>query len=85
MTVITRLDPPIPLDTPKGPGISHFFVWISVEEHIIWNVFMDKTGEIWNFPNPQVRAQKNIQMGRIVDNSYLIKDKLTQKDFEKNS
>ena len=61
-----QLDPPIPLSTPKGDGLAWFMMFPSVEHHILWTVAIDATGEIWTFENPEVRATKNITMGRIV-------------------
>lgn len=69
--VILQLNPSIPLDTPKGPGLAILVTWLNEEHHFLWTVIQDETGEIWTWENPFVRGQKNIQMGRIVDNSKL--------------
>lgn len=61
---MNQLNPPIPLDTPKGPGLAHFLIDYGVEFSLMWVVFIDATGESWTFPNEQVRAVKNITMGR---------------------
>jgi hypothetical protein len=61
-----QLNPPIPLDTPKGPGIALLMIDYGQEFNLMWIVVIDATGEIWTFQNPQVRAQKNITMGRLV-------------------
>jgi hypothetical protein len=70
--MIERLNPPIPLDTPKGPGLAHLMIDYSCEMHLYWVVFIDDTGEIWMFPNPQVRAQKNITMGRLINEARTV-------------
>ena len=62
--MIIQLEPPMPLDTPKGPALAHFLVDYGCEHHLYWIVFMDNTGECWTFDNTKIRAQKNITMGR---------------------
>lgn len=64
--MILQLDPPIPLDTPKGSGIALLLIDYGVEYNLMWVVAIDATGEIWTFQNPKVRAQKNITMERLV-------------------
>lgn len=61
---ILQLDPPIPLDTPKGQGLAWLVIDMGAEHNLLWTVAIDETREIWTFANPQVRAQKNITMGR---------------------
>lgn len=63
---LIRLDPSIPLDTPKGSGLAWFMIDYGEEHHLMWVVAIDETGEIWTFENPKVRAQKNITMDRIL-------------------
>ena len=63
---ILQLNPPIPLNTPKGPGMAWFLIDYNVEHHLMWTVAIDETGEIWTFSNPEVRAQKNITISRLV-------------------
>lgn len=58
-----RLNPPIPLDTPKGKGWAHILINPSQEHSLEWVVFIDATGECWTFENQDVRLQKNITMG----------------------
>ena len=64
MNTITRIDPPLPLDTPRGKGAAHFLMDYSTEHDLIWIVFIDETGECWNFRNPEIRLQKNLTFGR---------------------
>ena len=65
---ILQLDPPIPLDTPRGPGIAHLVIDYGIEQNLMWTVFLDASGECWTFSNPEIRAQKNITLGRNLDN-----------------
>lgn len=62
-----RINPPIPLNTPKGLGLAHFVIDDGPENDLVWVVFQDETGEIWCWPNHRVRAQKNITLGRLVN------------------
>jgi hypothetical protein len=59
---ITRIDPPIPLITPKGNAWAHFLIDYSQEHHLIWVCFQDETGECWSWQNPEVRMQPNRTM-----------------------
>jgi len=62
--MITQLNPPIPLVTPKGNGWAYFLIERSQEHHIEWVVFLDDGGECWAFQNPEVRIQTNYTMNR---------------------
>lgn len=64
---MTQLDPPIPLDTPKGPAMAHLVIDYGPEHHLLWVCFDDSDGECWAWPNHSVRAQKNISMGRTME------------------
>jgi hypothetical protein len=61
---MTRINPPLPLFTPKGRGLAHFVIDYGFETHLTWVVFLDMNGECWSFQNPDVRMQKNITHGR---------------------
>ena len=71
MTII-QLNPPIPIETPKGSAIAHFLIDYSIEEHLYWVCFIDSTGECWTFSNPKIRAQKNITIGRTLEKNDTI-------------
>lgn len=60
-----QLNTPIPLDTPKGSGVAWAVIDYSPEHNLMWVVAIDATREIWTFQNHQVRAQKNITLGRV--------------------
>lgn len=69
MDVVLQLNPPIPVHTPKGPGLAHVLIDYSPEFSLLWVVFIDETGECWTFSNEKIRAVKNITMGRELSNS----------------
>ncbi len=84
--MITQLNPPIPvITTSKGSGLAWAIIDYSPEHHLIWVVAIDSTGEIWALPNPEVRAQKNITMGRMATMNKVSTDYLDSIDklFEK--
>lgn len=62
--MIIRIDPPLPLMTPKGTGYAHFLIDYSQEHNLCWIVFIDETGECWTFQNPEIKLQGNFTMGR---------------------
>lgn len=59
-----QLNPPVPLETPRGKALAHFLIDYGPEYHLLWVCFQDETGECWTWPNPEVRAQANPSMGR---------------------
>ena len=59
-----QLNPPLPLNTPKGEGFAHFLIDYGPESDLYWTVFITASGEIWTFANREVRASKNITLGR---------------------
>jgi len=65
--MITQLNPPIPLTTPKGTAWAHLVIDYGQEHDLLWVCFQDDTGECWTWNNREVRIQKNITMGRSLD------------------
>jgi hypothetical protein len=67
---LLQLDPPLPVYLPDGPepqtGLAHILIDYGPEHHLMWVIILDQGGEIWTLPNPAVRGQKNITMGRSV-------------------
>ncbi len=61
--MMLQLNPPIPLDTPKGPAFAHLVIDYSQEHYVLYVCFVNETGECWVFPNRDVRLQKNLTMG----------------------
>ncbi|MFT3792968.1 MAG: hypothetical protein QM741_18290 [Rudaea sp.] len=64
MCGLLQLNPPIPLLTPKGEGLAHVLIDYGPESDLHWTVFITATGEIWTYSNREVRAAKNITLGR---------------------
>lgn len=60
-----QLSPPLPMNTPKGEGFAHVLIDYGPESDLYWTVFITETGEIWTFANREVRASKNITLGRV--------------------
>ena len=63
--MMIQLNPPIPVDTPKGSALAQVLVDYGIEHNINWECFQDDTGECWTWPNSKIRAQKNITYGRL--------------------
>lgn len=59
-----QLNPPLPMNTPKGEGFAHILIDYGPESDLYWTVLISATGEIWTFANRHVRASKNITLGR---------------------
>ena len=62
--MLVQLNPPLHMETPKGPGLAHFVIDYGPEAHLQWVVFMDADGACWTVPNPEVRISFNWTMGR---------------------
>lgn len=67
--MIQQINPPLPVQTPKGEGLAHFLLDYGPEHHLMWVVFLNLNGECWTYANPQIRAQKNITMNRLLEKS----------------
>lgn len=62
--MITQLNPPLPLITPKGKAWAHLVIDYSQEHDLFWVCFQDDTGECWTWSNKDVRMQPNLTLGR---------------------
>src|ERR1700731_1743852 len=62
--VLTQLNPPLPLETSKGPGWAHFVIDYGPESALLWVIFMDADGACWTVPNFEVRMSYNWTLGR---------------------
>ena len=62
--MMLQLNPPLPMETPKGRGLAHFLIDYGVEADLMWVVFMNGTGECWTVPNPEIRMTENWSVGR---------------------
>jgi hypothetical protein len=60
---VTRIDPPIPLDTPRGAAWAHFALDYGSEHHTLFGCFMCADGTFWWFPAPSIRLQPNLSLG----------------------
>jgi hypothetical protein len=65
--MMIQLNPPIPVNTPKGSALAHFLVDYGIEHNFNWVCFQDETGECWTWSNSDIRAQKNITYGRLIE------------------
>lgn len=62
---ILQLNPSIPVHVMnKGTGEALFLQEISKEDHLIWIVALDDSGEVWQVPNPEIRLLNNYTIGR---------------------
>lgn len=64
--MMIQLDPPIPVFTPKGNGYAQVLIDYGPEHNLMWVVFQNN-GECWTWQNSQIRAEKNITLGRMTD------------------
>ena len=64
--MITQLNPPLPLTTPKGKAWAHFVIDPGIESDLLWVCFQDETGECWTWGNRDIRIQTNATLGRYV-------------------
>lgn len=62
--MILQLNPPIPVTTPKGKALAHFLIDYGMENDLYWVCFQNETGECWTWSNKDIRADKNITIGR---------------------
>ncbi len=62
--MITQLNPPLPLVTPRGTGWAHLVIDYGQEHDLLWVVFLDAGGACWTFGNRDVRMVTNVTMGR---------------------
>lgn len=80
--MIIQIDPPIPINTPKGEGIAHFLIDYGPEHNLYWVSFINDTGECWTYSNQEIRACKNITLGRLLETkgvSYAIEEREIKK------
>lgn len=49
---------------PVGNALAIGWAHYGVEHPLVWVVWMDETGQCWEVPNPNVRARRNITLGR---------------------
>lgn len=62
--MLLQLNPPLPMETPKGRGLAYFVIDYGPEADLQWVIFLDRDGACWTVPNPEVRMAFNWTMGR---------------------
>jgi hypothetical protein len=62
--MITRIEPSIPVTTPKGKAMAIAWLDYGMEHDLMWVCFQDDTGECWTWENADIRARVNITIGR---------------------
>jgi hypothetical protein len=65
--MITQLNPPIPVRTPRGKGFAQMLIDYGIDYDFIWVVFQDDDGQCWSWRNQDIRAQSNITIGRTME------------------
>lgn len=69
MQTMLQLNPPIPMQTPKGDGLAVMVIDYGPDYDLLWTIAISKgehAGEIWTYANPHVRAVENVTLGRHV-------------------
>lgn len=56
------------LTTPKGKALAKFLIDYGPESDLVWVCFQ-ASGEIWAWSNQEVRADKNVTMGRKLEDN----------------
>src|ERR1017187_2860803 len=64
--VMFQLNPSIPVVTADGKGEAIGWIDYGKDDELLWIVFLQKNGECWIYPNPQIRACPNITAGRLI-------------------
>lgn len=62
--MLLQLEPPIPVETPKGKGLALVLIDYGAEHNLIWVCAIDETRECWAYKNPEIKFQSNPTMGR---------------------
>lgn len=62
--MLTQLNPPLPLLTPKGKALAHLVIDYGPEADLMWVCFQDEDGACWTWCNRDVRIQANATLGR---------------------
>ena len=66
-TTVHELREMLWLDMPKELALAKFLIDRGIDSDNEWVCVVNDTGEIWSFDNSDVRAAKNITIGRRVD------------------
>ena len=57
--MLTQLQTPIPLKTPKGKAWAVAIIDYGPQWNLQWVTFIHETGECWTFQNQEVRREEN--------------------------
>lgn len=63
--MILQLNPPLHMHTSKGAGIAQLVIDYGLEADLMWVVALNDSGEIWCFPNWDVRLYGNESAGAL--------------------
>ena len=58
-----QLNPPIPLETPKGKAWAIAMIDYGPHWDLQWITFLKDSGECWTFSNQDIRQEKNYTFG----------------------
>jgi len=61
--MLLQLNPPIPMQTPKGKAMAQILIDYGPEYDLVWVCF-GENGECWAYRNQDVRADSNFTFGR---------------------
>jgi len=64
--MLSQLNPPLPLLTPKGKAWAHLVIDYGPEADLMWVCFQDQDGACWTWSNRDVRIQANATLGRVI-------------------
>lgn len=58
-TAIERINPPIPVITPRGPGLAIFLIDYGPDLNSVWVVRHDETGDVYHVVSCEIRVCGN--------------------------
>ena len=61
--MLTQLNPPIPVKTPKGKAWAVAIIDYGPQWNLCWVTFIEQTGECWTFANHNIRQEANYTFG----------------------
>ena len=66
--MILQLNPPIPVETPKGRALAHVLIDYGIEHDLMWVCF-EADGQCWTWKNQMIKADDNVTFGRVKSNA----------------
>jgi hypothetical protein len=61
--MILQLNPPIPIETPRGPGLAVGWIDYGPDHDLLWICLLSNR-ECWTYGNRDIRAVTNETLGR---------------------